>query len=287
MASAASTRARLEFAALALALLIALGAFAPAAVASEYVALGDSYTSGPFIPQAIPPWGCLKSDHNYAHLAAPRLGLTLEDRSCNGAHTDNMTRSQAVWPEPNPAQFDALDSGTRLVTLGIGGNDIDFAGIALSCVSLTRSDASPCMDRYTAGGIDQISRRIADTGPKVAGVLQAIHARAPSARVLVVNYPAIFPGRGPGCFPQLPVADGDVPWLRNKEKELNRMLAVEAAANGASLVNRYRASLRHDACELPGVRWLEPVLPASPALPIHPNLAGMTAAADLVVAAAD
>jgi hypothetical protein len=41
----------------------------------------------------------------------------------------------------------------------------------------------------------------------------------------------------------VPVAKGDVVYLREKHKELNQMLADQAAANGAGVVDRYtRAS---------------------------------------------
>jgi hypothetical protein len=136
-----------------------------------------------------------------------------------------------------------------------------------------------------SGGDDQVSDRIAATAPKVAAVLQGIHSRSPFAKVLVLNYPAIFPDAGAGCWPQMPVSDADVAWLRDKEKELNQMLADQAAANGATVVDWYRASIGHDACELPLVRWVEPAVPASPAAPVHPNLFGMQAASRLVVAA--
>ena len=36
----------------------------------------------------------------------------------------------------------------------------------------------------------------------------------------------------------------------------------------------------------PLIRWVEPVVPASPAAPVHPNLFGMLGAADLVTAGA-
>ena len=119
----------------------------------------------------------------------------------------------------------------------------------------------------------------------MAAVLQGIASRSPQAKTYVVNYSAIFPHDGPGCYPQMPVADGDVPWLRAKQEELNAMLATQASANGARLVDVYAASRGHDACSLPGVRWVEPVTPASPAAPVHPNLIGMRAMANLIVAA--
>jgi hypothetical protein len=63
------------------------------------------------------------------------------------------------------------------------------------------------------------------------------------------------------------------------------MLADQAAAHGAELVDVYAASRGHDACALPVVRWVEPVIPASAAAPVHPNLLGMRAMARLVMAA--
>src|SRR3954451_24286436 len=176
-----------------LATVLALALCATPALADRYVSLGDYYVAGPFIPLPTPqPWGCLKSDHNYAHLAAPWLGLDLRDPSCSGAETDDMTQTQGVSPGPNPPQFDALGADTTFVTLGIGGNDIGFSSLAQDCFS-TSPQGSPCRDQYTAGGTDQVSQRIADTAPKVAAVLQGIHSRAPNARVAVVNYPSIFP----------------------------------------------------------------------------------------------
>src|SRR3954465_9065140 len=105
-----------------LALCIAILACALPAAASatpNYVSLGDSYTAGPFIPVWIPPWGCLKSDHNYSHLSAPDIGLALHDPSCSGAETEDMTQTQGVSPEPNPPQFNAIDADTQVITLGI------------------------------------------------------------------------------------------------------------------------------------------------------------------------
>ena len=73
-------------------------------------------------------------------------------------------------------------------------------------------------------GRDEISERIQATAPLVAAVLQGIHTRSPKARVFVVNYAAILPDEGPGCWPQMPITDGDVPYVRAKQKELNAML---------------------------------------------------------------
>jgi lysophospholipase L1-like esterase len=259
---------------------------APATAAPRYVALGDSYAAGPVIPVQLPPFGCLKSSSNYGHLVQLQTPFPeFADPTCSGAKTDHMTQPQGVTPGPNPPQFDSLTADTTAVTLTIGGNDIGFSSIAQDCMRSAPSNGSPCKDKYTAGGQDEISRRIQEAAPKVDAVLQGIKARSPESTTLVVNYFAIFPHKGPGCYPQLPVAKGDVPYLRAKQEELNQMLATEAANNGAKLVDVYAASVGHDACALPGRRWVEPLFPANAAAPLHPNLLGMKAMADLVIAA--
>ena len=73
--------------------------------------------------------------------------------------------------------------------------------------------------------------------------------------------------------------------LRGIEKALNSMIAQQAAANDATFVDTYAASIGHDACQIPTVRWVEPVVPAAPAAPVHPNQLGMTGAKDALVAA--
>ncbi|HEV7564079.1 MAG TPA: SGNH/GDSL hydrolase family protein [Solirubrobacterales bacterium] len=275
--------------ALALGVLLALtlfaGALAAQARAANYTALGDSYAAGPLIPnQSLNPLGCLRSDHNYAHLAAPSIGLTLRDPSCSGARTNHMTESQSVEFGTNPPQFDSLDASTTVVSLTIGGNDIGFSEVAQSCITVNPF-STPCKDKYDPGGKDQLAERIAATAPKVAAVLQGIHSRSPAAKIYVVNYPAIFPETGFGCWPQMPIGFGDVPYLRSTEQNLNKMLATQAAANGATVVDWYKASIGHDACKSSLTRWVEPLVPTNLAAPIHPNLSGMQGGATALVAA--
>src|SRR3954451_8851072 len=127
-----SSRAGRGVARLAVALLAAVALAAPAASAAPgYVALGDSYAAGPLIPVQLPPFGCLKSSSNYAHLAQLTFNYPeFADPTCSGAKTGDMTQTQTVTPGPNPPQFDSLSPDTALVTLQIGGNDIGFSSIA-------------------------------------------------------------------------------------------------------------------------------------------------------------
>jgi len=269
---------------LAVALACAIGAGA-ASAAPNYVALGDSYAAGPLIPVPVPPYGCLKSSSNYANLVALRINLPLRDRTCSGASTRHMTETQGVTPGPNPPQFGALDTDTRLVTLQIGGNDIGFSGISEDCFDLDPNGPS-CEAKFIVDGQDVVQARIATAGQRVRNVLAGITARSPQAKILVVDYPAIFPHSGGGCWPLLPVANASVPYLRGVQQALNAMLATEAATAGATLVPAYAASNGRDACSLPVLRWVEPLVPLNVAAPLHPNLTGMLGMADLVVARA-
>jgi lysophospholipase L1-like esterase len=269
----------------ALCALATFAAVATAASAQTWVGLGDSFAAGPLIPdQTLSPLGCLRSDSNYAHQAAATLGYTLTDVSCSGAETEDMFNAQSTDAGTNPPQLDALDSGTDVVTLQIGGNDIGFTEILQNCVTYNPF-GRPCRNRYTAGGSDQIAARIRDTAPKVDAVIDGIKALAPAARVIVLNYAAILPETGSGCWPQVPFAYADVPYLRAKQQELNAMLAAQAAANDVAFVDDYTASIGRDACRSARVRWVEPLVPGNAAAPFHPNARGMQGIAPLVLAA--
>jgi len=253
----------------------------------RYVALGDSYAAGPLIPvQRVDPIGCERSTSNYpARLAAALHIRDYTDVSCSGATTDDMTAPQTLPPlDTNPPQFDALRPDTDLVTLTISGNDIGFTDIVVTCTLLSGTDpvGDPCARQATAGGADVYAQRIAATAPKLARVLEGIRERSPHATVLLVGYLRILPPVL-GCYPVFPIARGDVPYLDGLERQLTAMLADQASHHGAVFVDSYAGSLGHDACRLPGTKWVEGITPTSPAAPVHPNATGMQAVAAFVL----
>ncbi|MEW2297742.1 SGNH/GDSL hydrolase family protein [Streptomyces sp. NPDC006743] len=246
----------------------------------DYVALGDSYASAPLVPAQVDST-CLRSDQNYASLVARSSRAVLTDVTCSGATTADMTAPQGSVPP----QFDALDRGTDLVTLTVGGNDIGFSTVLGTCAKLSASDpaGAPCRSYLTGQGTDQVSDAVARTAPKIADVLRGIHRRAPHARVVVVGYPDLFPDDGVGCTSaKVPLAAGDFSYLRDKEKELNGMLARQARRGGAEYVNTYAPTVGHDLCRPTGERWIETFAPETPAAPVHPNAAGERAMAGAV-----
>ncbi|MHC3469327.1 SGNH/GDSL hydrolase family protein [Streptomyces sp. 7R007] len=247
---------------------------------THYVSLGDSYTSGPLIPQQVDA-NCARSDHNYPSLlAAERRMTAFKDVSCAGATTEEMWKPQGT----NEPQLDAVQRDTDLVTVQIGGNDIGFGTIIGTCARLAAQDlaGNPCQRYYTASGADQLAQAVLETAPKVARVLRAVHARAPHARVVVVGYPDLLPDDGSGCYPSVPFAAKDFPYLRDTEKRLNLMLRLVAAFNRAEYADTYGPTVGHDMCKAPADRWIEPLQPASPAAPAHPNAKGEAAMAQAV-----
>jgi lysophospholipase L1-like esterase len=254
------------------------------------VALGDSFAGGNLIPASPSgtPAGCLRSSHDYGADAAAALGATAYiDATCTSASTTSMTQPQPVLGGTNPPQFNALAADDSVVTLTIGGDDVGFTGVLETCAALSLIDlfGDPCQRHYTAGGTDRLAAAINATALKVAAVLRGIHARAPLARVLLVGYPDILPSQGDGCWPEVPFAFGDVPYLRGVEIGLNQALARTAAANGATFVDTYTVTIGHDACQSPAVKDVEGLIPTSLAYPFHPNRRGEQVMAARVLAA--
>lgn len=240
-----------------------------------YVALGDSYTASPLTSTPTgSPTGCLRSSNNYPNVAKATIGMEIfVDRSCSGAETDDFFAPQSVTGGTNPPQLDALTTMTYAVSIGVGGNDIGFSEIIESCVT-ANPFATPCRDRYTSGGVDQLAARINATAPKIANVLAAVRQRAPQATIYLVGYPTVVPNSGLGCWPTVPIGFGDVSYLRATTQRLNSMLATQAAAGGARYVDTYTPSIGRDTCASSSVRWVEGLIPSSAAAPFHPNARG-------------
>jgi lysophospholipase L1-like esterase len=271
-----STRSR-RLAAVFIAAVFALALCVQAARATaaplRYVALGDSYSaaSGVLPPDPAAPPECLRSILNYPHVIAGSTGAALTDVTCGAADTNDYFESQYSGVPP---QLDALRSDTQLVTMTIGGNDSNvFIETVLTCGSLgvlSLGQGSPCKDRYGSSFEDTIRNT---TYPSLVRALQAVRAKAPSARVAILGYPWIMPASG-GCFDKMPIASGDVPYVHGIQATLNDAVRRAAAATGATYVNLNTVSTGHDACQPIGVRWVEPVLQGTNAVIVHPNALG-------------
>ena len=257
----------------------------PATAASSaplrYVALGDSYSAGsgiwPLDPTA--PLLCLRSTSNYPHVVAAATGAALTDATCGAAQTRDLRAAQ--YPGLVAPQLDAVKADTQLVTLTIGGNDNNtFIGAIVACGSAGVASlgfGSPCKDLYGS----RFDRDVeAKTYPAVKQALLDIRAKAPGARVAILGYPWIVPAQYvSGCFAKLPIARGDIPYLRALQAHLNAVIERAAAEAGATFVDLAQASDGRDACRPSGTRWVEPVLFGTNTVPVHPNALGESAMA--------
>ncbi|MDX6636717.1 MAG: hypothetical protein QOJ01_228 [Solirubrobacterales bacterium] len=266
-----------------LAIVAAFGAIVALALAAQgaqaassplrYVALGDSYSaaSGVLPPDSSAPPQCLRSTLNYPHVIAGTTGAQLTDVTCGAAETSDFFESQSPGVPP---QLEALKKDTQLVTMTIGGNDGGvFINTVIDCGTAglsTLGQGSPCKDRYGSSFEDTINTT---TYPSLVKALKAVGAKAPRAKVAILGYPWIMPETG-GCFDKMPIAQGDVPYVRGIQATLNNAVRRAAAATGATYVNFSRVSNGHDACQPIGVRWVEPVFQGTNPVIVHPNALG-------------
>ena len=237
-----------------------------------YVAMGSSFAAGPGIKpaEAGSPAKCVRSAANYANLVAARLGEHLTDVSCTGATTaDVLTAAQSG----QPPQIDAVGPATRLVTVTIGGNDIDYFG-SLAAYSCHDAGGRTCHAVNTAA----IRRALSVLTRRLENVVRAIHARAPRARVLLVNYFTVLPARG-ACA-GVPLSARHAAYERSLAASLARDTATAAHAAGATLVDLAAASAAHDACS--AQPWVNTFTPGPGYWPYHPTSAGMAGAALLI-----
>ncbi|MBM9502951.1 ricin-type beta-trefoil lectin domain protein [Streptomyces sp. KK5PA1] len=251
-------------------------AAAVAASGLDYVAMGSSFAAGPGIPPAQTGSGaeaCARSAGNYASIVARETGANLTDASCSGATTANVL---TVSQSGQPPQVQAVTAATRVVTVTIGGNDVDYLG-SINTYSCQTGGGTNC------GSVDQ--NAINQTFPALAGriedVVNAVHGTAPQAHVYLVNYFTILPDSG-ACT-NVPLTADQAAFERSIASRLADATAGAATATGATLVDLAAASHGHDACA--ANPWVETYRPAAGRSAYHPNEAGMRAAASLVESA--
>lgn len=248
----------------------------------RYVAIGDSYTAAPLVPETDEQDGCLRSTGNYPALVADAFeGTALVDVSCSGASTTSLIGAQRTFDgAAQPPQLQAVTKDTSLVTLSIGGNDFGlFSTIVGACVEAAQGDpgGSPCADVAA----DDAPEVLATIEQRVASAVAGIQDRAPEARVLVVGYPQIVP-QGDSSCDALPLAEGDLPFARTVNRGLAEALEEAARASGAEYVDVYALTEGHDVCsDDPWIAGRETI--PGEALAFHPTAEEQQAVADEII----
>lgn len=239
---------------------------APDAPGAYYVALGDSFTAGPGLPQPQPDAGyCQRSGLNWPSLLAAHLKAeTFADLSCSGA----TTADQATTAATNPR----LGTGTQLVTISVGGNDgALFTSLISAC-----SNATGSCDRYVRNEAPAILER---TAASVSGLVEDVRKKAPTSRILMVGYLPIMPTSATDTCSGAGIPASEVESVVMAEGLLETTLEKAAGEAGVEFVSLRAMAEGHDACS--GDRaWVNGSVPASnDGIFFHPRRAGMKAVA--------
>ncbi|WP_432169379.1 SGNH/GDSL hydrolase family protein [Streptomyces sp. 1222.5] len=226
---------------------------APGPAALNYVALGDSYSSGvgagDYLSAGL---SCLRSTRSYPALwAAAHAPSSFSFTACNGAHTDDVLNKQ----------LGPLGPRTGLVSLTVGGSDSGFAKVMATCALPGRTT---CLSAVTAA-----RSFVQGTLPGRLDVLySAIRGKAPAARVVVLGYPHFYQLHG-GCSRGL--QDVERAALNDAVDGLNAVIAARAVAHGFTFADARTAFAGHEICSanpwMRSVDWLDPMQSYHPTAP--------------------
>ncbi|WP_308188936.1 SGNH/GDSL hydrolase family protein [Streptacidiphilus sp. ASG 303] len=211
---------------------------APAAGAAgiQYVALGDSYSSGVGAGSYISASGsCYRSTKSYPYLwNAAHAPSSFAFVACSGAKTDDVISGQ----------LSSLSSATTLVSISIGGNDAGFADTMTTCVL---SSDSACLSAVSAS-----RTYINNTLPgKLDTVYADIRAKAPNAHVVVLGYPHMYKIGGSCLFG---IGDTKRSAINAAADDLASVTAKRAADAGFTFVDVRGIFTNHEICS--GSAWL-------------------------------
>ncbi len=266
----------------------------PLRAGARYVAMGSSFAAGPgvTVPADARDPRCSRSRDNYAQQTARALRLTLVDVSCGGATTAHVVDG---WNEL-PAQVAAITPETALVTVTIGGNDVGYIGrmMAQSCaaqdtaIDAVKAVCAGMRARAGAGSFAPPSAapngaawQLAEAG--MQRIADEVRRRAPKVRLIFVQYIGLVPKAAPCATVPLDAAAMQV--ARNTAARLAQMTSDVAKRNGAEVLAVADLSKEHDACApTPWAYGFIPLTSGAGFAPYHPNLDGMTAVADALIA---
>lgn len=230
---------------------------APVTEAVDYVALGDSYSSGVGTGVYDAASGaCQRSPLSYPPLwVAEHHPASFTFVACAGATTADVRANQ----------ISALRPITDLVTITIGGNDAGFGPVLQTC-TVAKSDRT-CLAAVDAA--EAFERTV--LRDRLARTYAAIRAAAPRAHVVVLGYPRLFE-LTPSC------ADPLAPNLTRRSKLNEGADVLDSVIRSASQQHAFGFTDVRDRFAGHGVcsanPWINgPSMPASVG-PYHPNQTG-------------
>jgi lysophospholipase L1-like esterase len=203
-----------------------------------YVALGSSIASGFGISEQSTD--CGRSSRDYGQLIAAHYHLKLTDVSCGAAVIAHVVDTPQGT---NPPQISALSPDTKLVTVSVGGNDINYNGTAVGC----GDPATVCSAPAT------LDANAAKVGPDLRNMIEKIKAASPSAIIVFVTYPREVPD---GTCAALSFTDAEAAVVRDMGARLERIFVdFSKQEPGVVFVDPYVAPGDHTGCAPAAERW--------------------------------
>lgn len=244
----------------------------------DYLALGDSYTSGEGagdyqLGTDTAADACHLSFNSYP-LRLSRDVFTADGGhsvACSGALIDDLAsrsgsyQGQALDGVPRAqrpdSQVDSLLGGftpgelaqhefvgryqPRVLTVGVGGNDIGFGGILQACVE-PHLGGNTCYDTYEQRL--QLINLIDATYFKWTGLYRQLQAEAPSTTIYAIGYPQIATSGG-NCALNVHLNEAEIAFSQQLITDLDAVIAQAAGDSGVRYVDISRALYGHRLCE--------------------------------------
>ena len=246
----------------------------------NYAALGDSYSSGEGSGNYdADPLACHRGADAWPRLVArqlPRLTRMPHDGliACSGAISAALT-GQAKGQPNQLLALRKLSPHPSLITITMGGNDIRFVPILTDCF------VNP-VGCGNDGTIQRAEAAIPHEQQVLTADYQKIHTADPSAVILAVGYPRLFPQH------QNDVTATCTRWLTDDvrlglnqlDADLNAAVHAAAAQTGARYVDVSNVLNGHEACT--AHTWIFPIGPIGGQQRGHPTKPGQLAIADAV-----
>lgn len=239
----------------------------------EYVALGDSYSSGeansPFINTKNDKI-CHRSEKAWPYIVDNKIKQVklAGELACSGAKASTAFVKSYLGQKP---QLEAMKNlNPDLVTVTIGGNDIGFGPILRYCY----------LYQCTNKDFDKEAKVIDTFGKVASGYYNAIKTEAPKARTVVVGYPQLFPSKQSSTTRCGWLSSNERTRLNELGERLNKRLEAAAKGVGFEFVSTNNALNGHELCTKDS--WAYPIGKAPATSDGHPLAKGQNAIAALV-----
>jgi len=240
---------------LAAGIVLGIGLPASAAAGDNYVALGDSYASGVGAGSYISSSGsCDRSTNSYpAKWAAANAPASFNSVACSGATTATV----------NSSQLSALSAATTLVSVTVGGNDAGFTNIMTTCVLQGTSACVAAVQSAENFGQTTLPGLLDTTYNNIRG-------RAPTARVVVVDYPVFYQLNVFGCIGLSETSRAKIDEGINL---IDTILQSAASRHGFRFADVRSRFVGHQLCS-GGTKWLHSLNFADLTVSYHPTADG-------------